>query len=75
VERRRAHNVRHDKKEEKEMTQNTVMAKCFKCDGYTKHYIFGTRAVCTGCGDEKRLCCLKVLEFLPLKQGGSEKRV
>jgi len=57
------------------MIQNTVMAKCFKCDGYTKHYIFGTRAVCTGCGDEKRLCCLKVLEFIPLKQGGSEKRV
>jgi len=57
------------------MNQNTVMAKCFKCDGYTKHYIFGTRAVCTMCGDEKRLDDLKVLEFLPLKQGGSEKRV
>ena len=57
------------------MIQNTVMAKCYKCDGYTKHYIFGIRAVCTMCGDEKRLDDLKVLEFLPLKQGGSEKRV
>jgi len=57
------------------MTQNTVMAKCYKCDGYTKHYIFGTRAVCTGCGDGKMLDNLEVLEFIPLKQGGSEKRV
>lgn len=57
------------------MAQNTVMARCMKCDGYTKHYIFGTKTVCAGCGDVKELCNLEVMEWLSPKQGGSEKRV
>jgi len=57
--------------------QQQCYAYCSACkrEYHVTIISIGTRAVCTGCGDEKRLHCLEVLEFLPLKQGGSEKRV
>jgi len=64
-----------ENKNRKEYRSQTKIAKCSKCGGFMPHYIFGKWAVCTGCGDEKPLDSLEIIEMIPVKKGGREKRV